>query len=95
MRCLLRAAVGCLQQVSKQPLPRRVGLTQVGKMLTKMPKTCRVLEQVAALLQRAVSHVAPRESKPVRWVSGPSTQRVMGLRTSLSQTTVRHLGSRS
>ena len=49
-----------------------------------------------SLLQRAVPQAAPRESRPVRWVCGPSAQRLMGLRTcSLSQTTVRHLGSRS
>ena len=90
----LLSAVGCLQQVSTQPLPRRLGLTQVGKMLTNTPKTCRVPGQVVALLQREVPQAAPRESRPVRWVSGPSTQRLMGLRTcSLSQTTVRHLGS--
>ena len=92
----LLAAVGCLQQVSTQPLPRRLGLTRVGKMLTRTPKICRVPEQVAALLQREVPQVTPRESRPVRWVSGPSAQRLMGLRTcSLSQTTVRHLGSHS
>ena len=78
---LLLSASGCLQRVNKQPVPRRLGLTEVGKMLTKMPKARRVPEQVVALLQRAVPQAAPRESRPVRWVCRPSDQRLMGLRT--------------